>query len=52
MDAQAQTKPLGCSHVSSNHSSDRVTVHAGRTEPVTLCGYHATYFLPESLKGE
>ena len=30
-----------------NHSEDRVTVYGGSATPHTLCGYHATQWLPE-----
>lgn len=34
---------------SDNHSDDLVKVFVGRDEPVTLCGYHSTWDLPQIL---
>lgn len=31
-----------CAFIAPHHSNDRVTVHAGRPDPITLCGYHAS----------
>ena len=50
MTTNSEAAPLGCAHVSPNHSSDRVLVSAGH-EPVRVCGYHATYWLVETLNG-
>ena len=31
-----------CQHPGENHSTNRVRVHHGAPEPLTLCGYHAS----------
>lgn len=30
-----------------SHSDDLVTIYHGSTEPITACGFHARYYLPE-----
>lgn len=38
-----------CQHPSTNHSTDMLTIFYGATEPLTLCGYHATHNLNSVL---
>jgi hypothetical protein len=30
-----------------SHSDDLVTIYHGSTEPITACGFHVAYYLPE-----
>lgn len=33
-----------------HHSADMLRVFHGYQEPMTVCGFHGTYFMPEAIK--
>lgn len=38
-----------CVYPSSNHSTDTVAVYHGHAQPTVLCGFHASWPLPDVL---
>lgn len=39
-----------CAYPSANHSTDTVIVHHGCPEPVTLCGFHASWSMTRVME--